>query len=148
MTRLQKMLSQVKTVDELAELLRVSPSYITDVTGIAKDREKLIPCRINCHECALYQCGHCISNYTNISEYLNTEIREPNHKPSTPVIAMRDSALKKLQAKFNEACKTKAEPLVTSLLLDMLCDMLEDIGLFEPDECHNELIRITKEKHS
>lgn len=147
MTRLQHLLSQIKTVDELGELLNDSPAGIIYNIGISKDREQLIPCKTdNCQKCALYYGGHCTGKYGSMIKYLNTEMSDVNHKPSTVIIAMREKALMNLKGKFDKACDVKANPLLTAVLADSYCDLLEDIGLFEPNECHDLLIKATKER--
>lgn len=143
MTRLQKLLSQIKTVDELAEVLKLSPRYITDTVGVSKDRGQLIPCKDNCAECAFYQSAHCISNFDRKTMYLNAVLPETIYTDTdsvkttsdhTPVVKLRDSARKLLKTVVLEGFEQGYSPFTVYQHLDEYIDLLEDIGLFENNE--------------
>ena len=137
MTRLQKLLSQIKTVDELAEILGVAPFDIYKRITVSKDREQLIPCKCgNCEKCALYYGGHCTSRYESMVKYFNDEIS--GHTPSTKVIELRENARRVFKIFIEKSLKNT--PCTTiAMLLDEYCDLLELIGLFEPNECHQQV---------
>ena len=151
MTRLQRMfiqLSQYRTVDELEKA--TSEQFVDDLySHLAFDENgKVHACGYfpNCKGCVIGCNKYNVAPKYLTTKYLNEEI-DASHPQQNSIIIMRDNALSNLKGKFDKACKEKADPLVSALMLDMFCDMLEDIGLFEPHECHNELIRITKEKN-
>lgn len=146
MTRLQKLLSQIKTADELAEVLKLSPRYITDTVGASKDRGQLIPCKDNCAECAFYQSGHCISNFDRKTMYLNAVLPEPvytdtdsvkttdKHVPHESIIKLRDSARKLMKTVVIEGFNQGHTAQTVFKHLDEYIDVLEGIGLFEENE--------------
>ena len=143
MTRLQKLLSQIKTVEELAEILGVSPFYIYKRITVSKDREQLIPCKCeNCEKCALHYSGRCTSRYESMVKYFNAEIS--SHTPSTKVIELRENARKVFKFFIEKSLQTSS-CLTIAKLLDEYCDLLELIGLFEVNECHQQVLEIAKE---
>lgn len=152
MTRLQRMfiqLSQCKTVEELEKA--TSAQFIDDLFAhLAFDEEgKVNTCGHfpHCRGCAIGCSRFNISPRILTTKYLNTEIDGSHPDPErNSIIILRDRAIECLKLRFDTARNEKADPFITATLLDILCDMLEDIGLFEPDECHDMLIKAIKER--
>jgi len=133
MTRLQKMLSQIKTVEELDMLLGLSPHDLFKKLGVSKDREKLIECKLeNCEKCALNQDGHCVSNCYSMIRYFNAELPENNDR--TPIVKLRDSARNLMKSVVFEGFKQGHSAQTVYRHIDEYIDLLEGIGLFEENE--------------
>lgn len=133
MTRLQKMLSQIKTVEELGKILDLSPSAIIHSIGVSKDREQLIPCSYaNCEKCALYADKDCISRYDSMVAYLNAEVSQKSDQ--APVIKLRDSARNLMKSVVFEGFKQGHSVQTVYRHIDEYIDLLEGIGLFEENE--------------
>ena len=152
MTKLQKMLSQIKTVEELAEILGMSTDTITSVVGATKDGEHLINCRFgNCGNCG-FRSKTRVCNTDRVLKYLNTEIPEPvytdtdsvkttsDHHVHVPIIKLRDNARKLLKTVVLEGFKQGHSALTVTQHLDEYIDVLEGIGLFEETELRAFLI--------
>lgn len=152
MTRLQRMfiqLSQYKTVEELEKA--TSEQFIDDLLAhLAFDDDgKVQTCGHfpHCRGCAIGCTKFNSSPRMLTIEYLNTEIDGSHPDPErNSIIILRDRALESLKKIFDKSCAKKLNPLVTGILLDSYCNMLENIGLFEPNECHDMLIKATKER--
>lgn len=149
MTRLQKMLSQIKTIEELAELVRTEPNHIFEFTGISKDGKRLINCngnRTSCKDCAAYINKSCTAKYDNFRAFVNAEIPEPvyadtdsvkttdKHVPHVPIIKLRDNARKLLKSVVFEGFKQGHSAQTVYNHLDEYIDVLEGVGLFEENE--------------
>ena len=144
MTRLQKMLSRIKTVYELARLLDIPSSQIIHSIGVSKDKEELIPCNdVNCEKCALYTGGRCTSRYDSMMAYLNAELTRTVYTDTdsvkttsdhAPIIKLRDSARELLKTVVLEGFKQGFSSLTVYRRLDEYIDVLEGIGLFEENE--------------
>ena len=151
MTRLQKMLSQIKSIEELADLLDTEPTHIFAITGISKDGERLIRCGKSigvsycegCKECAVYINRRCDSKYDNFRAYVNAEIPEPVYTDTdsvkttsdhAPVIKLRDNARKLIKSVVLEGFRQGHTAQTVFNHLDEYIDVLEGIGLFEENE--------------
>lgn len=150
MTRLQRMfieLSQCKTVDDLEKAL--SPRCVDDLFAhLAFDEEGKV------HTCGHFPscCGCTIGcKKSNLSpaqltvDYLNEEL-DASYRPQNTIISVRDRAIEYLKKKFDIAKKNNANPVLTGMALDELCNMLEGIGLFESNECHDMLLKATNRR--
>lgn len=139
MTRLQKMLSKIKTVDELADILGLSPIDIIKSIGISKDGDRLVNCeRTDCNDCKGYEVKEFICASDSIQRYLNTELSE-NVKidDHAPVIKMRDNARKLIKSVIINGFKQGYSAHTVYIHLDEYIDVLEAIGLFEENELRN-----------
>lgn len=144
MTRLQKLLSQIKSVEELAEILGLSPSDIIRSVGVTKDGNHFINCQGNeCTKCYMSENEHCICTGYSIKRYLNAELPEPVYTDTdsvkmsddhTPIIKLRDSARKLLTTVTLEGFKQGHSAFTVYRHIDEYIDVLEDIGLFEKNE--------------
>lgn len=146
MTRLQKMLSKIKTVEELAEILGTSTPVITSAVGASKDGEHLAHCGLaHCVVCGFHSKSHACTN-DRVLKYLNTEIPEPvyadtdsvktavKHVPHVPIIKLRDSARKLIKTVVIEGFKQGHTAQTVFNHIDEYIDVLEGIGLFEENE--------------
>lgn len=143
MTRLQKMLSQIKTVEELAEILGLSTDTITSAVGVTKDGEHIIHCTFgNCEKCGFRSKTRACNNEIVLT-YLNTEIPEPVYTDTdsvkttsdhAPVIKLRDNARKLLKSVVIEGFRQGHTAQTVFNYLDEYIDVLEGIGLFEEVE--------------
>lgn len=139
MTRLSKMLSQIKTVEGLAKLLNVSPRFVVASLAVSKDKEHLISCfHDNCKKCALYQGGKCTWNYDSAVKYFNAELSESEStdtdSKNTSIIKLRDSARELLKSVISEGFKQGHSAYTVYIHLVEYIDVLEGIGLFEENE--------------
>ena len=150
MTRLQKMLSQIKTIEELADLLKTEPNHIFAYTGISKDGERLIKCGEGdghscegCKECAAYINKRCTSKYDNFRAYVNAEIPETLYTDTdglkittehTAIVKLRDSARKLIETVTFEGFNQGHTAQTVYHHVDEYVDLLEGIGLFEENE--------------
>lgn len=150
MTRLQKMfieLSQYRTINELKKA--TSDQFVDDLFAhLAFDENgKVHTCGYfpDCKGCVI-GCNHGdIAPYFLTVDYLNAEI-DDSHPQQNSVSVMRGKALDYLMKKFDIAKKNHANPLLTALSLDEQCNIFEEIGLFEPHECHYMILNIMKGK--
>lgn len=143
MTRLQKMLSQIKTVEELAEILGTSTDAITSAVGVTKDSVHLIRCIFgNCEKCGFRSKTRACNN-ERVLTYLNTEIPEPVYTDTdsvkttsdhAPIIKLRDSARKLIKTVTLEGFKQGHSAITVYHHIDEYIDVLEGIGLFEENE--------------
>lgn len=145
MTRLQKMLSEIKTVEELAEILGTSTAVITSAVGMTKDKdeEHLAHCEFShCAICGFYSKTHACNN-DRVLKYLNTELPEPVYTDTdsvkttfdhAPVIKLRDNARKLLKSVVIEGFRQGHTAQTVYNHLDEYIDVLEGIGLFEEVE--------------
>ena len=151
MTRLQRMfidLSQYKTVEELEKA--TSDSFVDDLfLHLAFDKNgKVHTCGYftNCNDCAI-GCGKSEESPTILTiNYLNEEI-DGSRPLKNSIAIMRTKALDALIDVFNSARTEYLNPLNTALYLDSACSLLEYIGLFEADECHNSLIKTINKRN-
>lgn len=137
MTRLQKMLGKIKTVEELAGVLNVPPAHLTMNIGVSKDNEHIIFCkRENCAICTWEGNKGCtVLGSDEITAYLNAEISsEKTDGEHSPVVKLRDSARKLMKTVVIEGFKQGYTAQTVYNHLDEYIDVLEDIGLFEENE--------------
>lgn len=143
MTRLQKILGNVKTVEELASILDESPTEITYSIAVSNDGEHLIKCAFpNCDKCVFRKGRYGGCNHDAMVQYLDAEIPDsitsddciakPNC--STEIIVLRDSARNFLVSVTAEAFKQGYTAFTVYRHLDEYIDVLEGIGLFEENE--------------
>jgi hypothetical protein len=146
MTRLQKMLGQIKTVEELARLIKVSPTHILMRIGVSKDNEHIISCKCeNCANCTWNGVTGCtVSDFDEIIAYLNAEIPEPDAQCktncSTEIIALRENSRKALLTFLKKKFLSNADAEDTGLIISHHISLLETIGLFQHDELRNEIL--------
>lgn len=145
MTRLQKMLGKIKTVEELGDILGMPTSSILRMVGVSKDEEQLINCpHAECDKCG-FPTGGDRSGCNNYSmlRYLNAEIPETAYTDTdsvkttdkhVPIIKLRDSARKLLKTVTFEGFKQGHSAHTVYRHLDEYIDVLEGIGLFEENE--------------
>lgn len=150
MTRLQRMfidLSQYRTVKELEKA--TSQVFINGLLqSLAFDKNgKVRPCKYfsSCKDCAIGCDKYDKSPFILTADYLNEEVSKIQIRPSR-IVSIRNKALDALVDAFNSACAEHLNTLNTALYLDSICSLLEFIGLFEPDECHDKLIKAIKER--
>lgn len=143
MTRLQKILGNVKTVEELASILGDSPTDITYSIAVSNDGEHLIKCAFtNCDKCVFRKGRYGGCNHDAMVEYLNAEIVDSitsddclaRPKCSAEIIDLRDKARKFLVTLVAEAFKQGHTAFTVYRHLDEYIDVLEGIGLFEENE--------------
>lgn len=144
MTRLQKMLSQIKTVEELSHVLGISASDIVREVGVSIDEERLINCpHEGCTECGFRRSQYSECNAYSMTRYLNAEIPETARTNTAsvkttsehaPIIKLRDSARELLKAVVLEGFNQGHSVHTVYHHLDEYIDVLEIIGLFEKNE--------------
>ena len=152
MTRLQKMfitLARYKSVEELEK--GTSDLFVSDLfVHLAFDLDgNVTTCGHfpNCKACSIGCDKSKLSPYELTRNYLNEECSPVGIHPSINEI-MRNKALESLESVFIGAQKDKLSPYGTALLLDCMCNLLEHIGLFESNECHDKLLEITRKGHN
>ena len=101
----------------------------------------------NCKDCAIKCSTSDKSPHELTKNYLNEEVIEVKIHPSRIEI-MQNKALESLESIFKDAQKDKLSHYGTTFLLDCMCNLLEHIGLFEPNECHYKLLEITWKDHN
>lgn len=152
MTRLQKMfigLAKYKTVEELKK--GTSETFVDDLFAHLAFDVNGNPSTCghfpHCNACVLKCNTSNKSSYDLTKDYLNKEIGEKLVSiPYTPnkIEIMQNKSLDLLKTIFDGAHKENLNPLKTAMHLDIMCDLLEKIGLFEPNECHDKLLELTR----
>ena len=151
MTRLQTLLiklSECRTIEELeTQIGTESVDEFIERIGFTKDKE-VKPCfKIkHCSDCLLNDYGCETDPRQATIKFLNEETHTHNQHKST-INIIQEKAMDVLKFKMFDAYNSGMSPLYCALSLDALCDLLEEIGLFAPDECHNRLLEITKKRN-
>ena len=154
MTRLQKMLSRIKTVKELSEILNIPEDEIISEIAVAKNGRPMNCNTDNCSRCALHGENGCQMNYTSMCEYLADEYPETTHadtdsaKPnySTEIIELRENARKSIMNYIHSQALKFGDPQRCAYILTHHITLLEGIGLFNKGELREQILEELNKK--